>query len=85
MATARKNKVEKTRMVEEKYTEVTGIVLELDQDEANMLAALLGFHTSGDSKQVMNVYRALKDQVHIYSLGVTKIDNKMSGMVQVNN
>lgn len=82
MATAKARMVEKTRMVEEKYSAKDGIVLELTQDEANMITALIGHHTSG-GEHVMSVYRALKSQVSSYSIGVMKADEKMSGMVNV--
>lgn len=49
MATAKKREVTKTRMVEETYTETDGVILELTNDEACYLAALLGSHVSGGS------------------------------------
>lgn len=83
MAKATKREVEKVRMVEEKYTDIDGAVLELNHDELIILTALIGFQTSGGNKHVMNIYRALKDQINVYSHEVTGAVDKMSGMVRV--
>lgn len=85
MATAKARFVTKTRQVTETYEERDGVVLELTKDEANMLAALLGFQTGGANKHVMSVYKVLKDQVHVYGVDVTAMMMKMNGMVQVTN
>lgn len=83
MATASKREVTKTRMVEEEYTEVDGVTLELTQKEAHMLTALVGFHTGGANEQIMDMYKALKSQISTYGVGVQQANMKMSGMVQV--
>lgn len=65
MATATAKTTEKTRMVEEKYSEVTGYTLELTQDEAAFLSALIGFKVGGrlvgKADVCLDIYRALKD------------------------
>lgn len=47
MATARVREVEKTRMVEEKYTAQDGVILELTHQETALLAFILGHLVSG--------------------------------------
>lgn len=49
MATARVREVEKTRMVEEKYTAQDGVILELTHQETALLAFILGHKVSGGS------------------------------------
>lgn len=83
MATATKRQVEKVRMVEEKYTEFDGIVLELNKEEAALLTALIGHKVGGASSHVMNIYKALKSHVPVYGTEVTEWDSKMSGFVTV--
>lgn len=85
MATAKARMVIKTRQITETYEERDGVVLDLTKDEANMLAALLGFQTGGANKDVMSVYKALKSQLNVYGTDVTRMMYKMTGMVRVTN
>lgn len=49
MAIAKAREVEKVRMVQEKYTELEGVTLELTDEEAVALKAVVG-SVGGDSK-----------------------------------
>lgn len=71
MATAKARKVEKVRVVEEKYTEVDGVTLELTDEETVAVKALLGA-VSGVSN-----YRDAIGRVHnaISNLGYNTYGN----------
>lgn len=47
MANATPREVLKTRLVEETYTETDGVVLELTDEEAALISAILGGHVCG--------------------------------------
>lgn len=62
MASASKRTVEKTRMVEEKYTEFDGVVLELSDAEAATLRAVVGAicgNPDGLREHTDEIYNAL--------------------------
>jgi hypothetical protein len=93
MASAKAKTTEKTRMVEEKYHEVTGYTLELTQDEAAFLSALIGFKVGGrlleKADVCLDIYRALKGAGVYYSGNsdvaetVRKFNSGMSGFVRL--
>lgn len=63
MATSKTRTIEKTRMVEEQYTEADGVILELTHEEAVMLAYLVGHRIcgSGSGRKPFNrIWDALK-------------------------
>lgn len=86
MAKATTRVVEKTRQVLEKYTEEDGVILELTDDEAAYLAALLGSHVGGGNsirEHNDNIWTSLRESgFTLLSKGkVTQMGMRMTGMV----
>jgi hypothetical protein len=86
LAKATTRVVEKTRQVLEKYTEQDGVILELTDDEAAYLTALLGSHVGGGHsirEHNDNIWSALcaSGFSMMSKAKVTQMETKMSGMV----
>lgn len=81
MASAAKRNVTVTKPVEE-----TRVVLELTEEEANFLVALVGMHVIGVSEMNSNIHGALYDLGYDYYLTpeAKAFSQKMIGQVRVN-
>lgn len=82
MATGEKRMVEKTRMVEEKYTEEDGVVLELNKDEAFVLCLLLnrvGGSRSGPRANLDSILAALAKCGVMWDMKMSVANGRVSG------
>jgi hypothetical protein len=82
MASATKRMVEKTRVVEEKYTEKDGVVLELDENEAFVLCLLLnraGGSRSGPRGQLDRIRGALAKCGIEWNVEMSRANNGVAG------
>lgn len=80
MAKARERMVEKTRTVQESYTERDGITLELSNSEASYLAAVLGSQVVGNGpwREVSsNIFHALSCN------GYSRLDNELTNTIRL--
>lgn len=89
MAIAKAREVTKTRTVEESYSERDGVVLELTNDEAAYLVALIGWHVAGKGPvREMNsdIWSALRAAGFDYLKNdrVNEMRRIITGMVAVN-
>lgn len=80
MATAKDREVTKTRMVEESYTEYDGVVLELTEDEAAYLSALLGWKVTGEDRLGTSIFYALRNLGFSSYKGPQKIRDKVNAI-----
>lgn len=80
MATAKDREVTKTRSVLENYTAYDGVVLELTEDEAAYLAALLGWKVVGQDVYGTSIFYALRNLGFSSYKGPQKIRDKVNAI-----